>query len=375
MASEKPPISGHTPPPDAGGLTPRAKGPVPASGLAPHREAPRRGIFGALTTLMAIIPLTILIWAYADRESVEKAQGLSVQIRLHSSAPDRLVRIVDPSPRTITVSIEGSRAKVEKVRSQLASGGEDGMVDIAVPPDFPEGKTTTLTLQRQIEDAPIFKDNAIAVTSCQPAGIDIRADHLVTRTVRPGLRRDVASRIIGEIVFDPPVVTLRGPQSALRDIAGLDVYADPPESDLPTTAIAHDIPDVPVRLGRTDDTITITPSTVKISIRIKESNVTYEIPTVPVFVRKPSTMEDRYRVLFPNGALMSRITVEGPEDQIATIRNEIFRPEATLNIVDADVRTQLPKAPSYTLPPKVSVSEKDKARTIDFRLLDRNAPE
>ena len=375
MASEKPPISGHSAPPDAGGLTHHSKTAAPAPRLAPHHQAPRRGIFGALTTLMAIIPLTILIWAYADRESVEKAQGLSVQIRLHSSAPDRLVRIVDPSPRTITVNIEGSRAKVEKVRSQLASGGEDGMVDIAVPADFTEGKTTPLTLQRQIEDAPIFKDNAIAVTSCQPAAIDIRADHLVTRTVRPGLRRDVAARIIGKIVFDPPVVTLRGPQSALRDVAGLDVYADPPESDIPTTAIEHDIPDVPVRLGRTDDTITITPSTVKISIRVKESNVTYEIPTVPVFVRKASTMEDRYRVLFPNGALMSRITVEGPEDQIAAIRNETFRPEATLNIVDADVRTQLPKAPSYTLPPKVTVTDKDKARTIDFRLLDRNAPE
>jgi len=65
----------------------------------------------------------------------------------------------------------------------------------------------------------------------------------------------------------------------------------------------------------------------------------------------------------------------GPEDQIAKLRDEKFAPEATLNILPADVSVQLPRAPTYTLPPDVTVSEEDKSRTIDFRLLDRNAPE
>ena len=374
MASEKEPIF-----PNVQSAEPRddvAHSPSGArpGALSPHPTSPRAGILGALKTLLAVIPLTILIWAYAEREEVEKG-GLTVQIRLHSSSPDYLVRTMDPLPsaQIITVNIEGSRAKVEKVRSR--GGSDQRIVDIAVPADLPEGKTTPLALQQQLEDAPIFKDNGIAVKSCVPASIDVRIDLLESVTARPGLRPGVGSRIIGKIVFDPPVVTLRGPRSLLRDPASLIVYADPPQSDIPTSAINHTIPDVPVRLGRSDDAITITPSTVKISIEVKESNVPYLIPTVPVFVRMPSTMQDRYRVTFPHDASMSRITVVGPEEQIAKLRDEKFAPEATLNILTDDVRGTLPRAPTYTLPPDVTVSEADKSRTIDFRLVDRNAPE
>jgi hypothetical protein len=72
---------------------------------------------------------------------------------------------------------------------------------------------------------------------------------------------------------------------------------------------------------------------------------------------------------------MSNITVEGPEDEIAMLRSETFTPEATLNILPQDASGQLPRAPSYKLPPNVTVSDKDKNRTIDFSLVDRNAPE
>lgn len=376
MASEKQPISGRVAPAEAGREAARGLDRVHAAAVGPQHQAPRRGIFGAIKTLLAVIPLTILIWAYAERESLDKPQdGVPVRIRLHSSSPDYLVRIVAPSTDVITVKIEGSRAKVEHVRSLLTSGGNEGVVDIAVPPNLPDGKTTPLSLQRQVEDAPIFKENAIAVTSCQPASMDVRVDQLVSRTVRPGLQQGVASRISGKIEFDPPVVTLRGPQSALRNPESLGVYADPPENDIPKSPMEHVIPDVPVRLGRSDDTITITPSTVKISIRVKESNVSYQIPSVPVFVRMPSTMQDRYRVQFKISASMSNITVEGPEDEIALLRSETFKPEATLNIMPQDASGQLPRAPSYTLPPHVTVSDKDKTRTIDFSLQDRNAPE
>lgn len=373
MASEKQPISDLRTPAE-----PATKSARPQS-LAYSAIPPKSaggGIIGAIKTLLAVIPLTILIWAYAEREELDKPPGgLAVQIHLHSGSPDYLVRTVDPAARVITVNIEGSRARVERVRSQLASGGDEGIVDIAVPADLPEGKTTLLPLQQHIEDAPIFKENGIAVKSCVPASIDVRVDKLVSVDVRPGLRPEVRARISGKIVFDPPVVSLRGPRSALRDPGSLGVYADIPESDIPKSAGDHDIPPAPVRLGRLDDTITITPSTVKINIRVTESNVSYTIPNIPVFVRKPSTMEDRYRVVFPNNvASMSRITVVGPEEQIAKLRNESFTAEATLNIQTGDVRAQLPRAPTYTLPPDVKVSDEDKSRTIDFSLVDRNAP-
>ena len=377
MASEKEPSFGQVAPVEPGGDIARPPDGARTAAMSPHAPSSRSGVFGAIKTLLAVIPLTILIWIYAERVELEKPPaGLVVQIHLHSSSPDYLVRTGGPSARFITVNIEGPRAKVDKVRTRLASGAKEEIVDIAVPADLPEGKTMPLALQQHIEDAPIFKENGIAVKSCVPASIDVTVDQLVSVDVRPGLRPEVRSRISGKIVFDPPVVSLRGPRTALRDTGTLGVYADIPESDIPKSAGNHEIPPAPVRLTRLDDTITITPSTVKINIvGVTESKVSYVIPSVPVFVRMPSTMQDRYRVVFKISAAMSNITVEGPEDEIATIQNDTFRPEATLNIVTLDASGQLPRAPSYTLPPHVTVSDKDKSRTIDFSLADRNAPE
>ena len=376
MASDKEPIFKHVAPVEPGSEVARPQAGARTGALSPHPALLRPGVFGAIKTLLAVIPLTILIWAYAEREELDKPpEGLPVQIHLHSSSPDYLVRTLDSSVHSITVYIEGSRKQVDKVRGRLGSGSAEGVVDIAVSADLPEGKTMSLALLQQIEEAPIFKENGIAVKSCVPASIDVRVDKLVSVDVRPGIRPEVRSRISGKIVFDPPVVSLRGPRSALRDTATLGVYADIPESDIPSSAGDHDIPPAPVRLAKTDDTITITPSTVKINIRLTQSKVSYVIPSVPVFVRMPSTMQDRYRVVFKISAAMANITVEGPEDEIATIQNDTFRPEATLNIVTQDASGQLPRAPSYTLPPHVTVSDKDKSRTIDFSLADRNTPE
>lgn len=332
-------------------------------------------MFGAIKTLAAVVPLTILIWAYAEREQIVPQQGIPVRIRLLSGAPDRMARSADVSSRVITVDLEGSRARVERVRSELGSGSDDAVVDVTVPADFPLGKVAPLALRQRIEDAPIFKENGIALTNCTPAYLEVTVDALVSVEARPALRPDVKSRITGNVLFDPPVVTLRGPKAALSDPSHLVVYADIPDSDIPKSAGDHDIPPVPVRLGRSDDTISISPSTVKVRVSVKETNVPYKISSVPVFVRLPSTMEERYRVVFPSGASMSNITVVGPEDQIARLKSEDFRAEATLNILPEDARGQLPRAPTYTLPPDVTVSKEDKNRTIDFRLVDRTAPE
>jgi hypothetical protein len=297
-----------------------------------------------------------------------------VRVSLRPSAADTVVRRTDPGD--VIVELEGSRSKIERVRATLMQGGADGTVAIPVPADAPEGKTTPLPLLSRLEDAPIFRDNGINVLQCRPAYVDFVVDHIISGVeVRPQLPPKLAQQLGGKVTYDPPVVKLRGPRSVLGDASTVTVVADLREADIPRTAGTHTIASVPVRLAILDPNVTLTPTTVSASVTVQQTDATYEIASVPVFVSGPVTMLDRYRVVFPNGPFISRVTVVGPQEEIEKIRRDEFKPRATLEITSQDLRDRLPRTPTYSLPPGVSVSEEHRQRTIDFRLVDRTAPE
>jgi len=336
----------------------------------------RSRIFSAIRTLAAVIPLTVLIWAYAEREQIVRQQNITIRIQLRSENPDTLVRRAD-SGAPITVDLEGSQARLERVRARLTQTVDAAVVTVPVPGDLPEGKASPLQLLPRLEDAPIFKENGIAVQRCNPPYIDVVVDQFISGVeVRPQLRPSLAQRLgSAKVTFDPPVVQLRGPRSALADASSITVYADLRDAEFPRTSGDHDIPSVPVRLATADSNITVSPSTVTVHASLKQSDTSYAIASVTVFVSGPVTLLDRYRVVFPNGPFISNVTVTGPEEEIDKIRRKDFVPHATLEITSQDLRERLPRAPIYTLPAGVSVSDADKSRTVDFRLVDRSAPE
>lgn len=351
--------------------------PAPAHPAKHVRPPLRSRVFSAIRTLAAVIPLTILIWVYAEREQTGAQQGIQIRIQLRSETPDTLVRRADSGEAKITVDLYGSLARLEDVRAKLSQAGDQSTITIPVPSDLPEGKTAPLQLLPRLEDAPIFKDNGIAVKRCNPPYIDVIVDQLVSGVeVRPQLRPALAARFAdSKVSFDPPVVRLRGPRSALADASSVTVYADLREAEVPRAAGEHDVASVPVRLASPDANIIVSPSVVTVHVSVKQSDTSYTIASVPVFVSGPVTILDKYRVVFPNGPFISRVTVVGPEEEIDKIRRSDFAPRATLEITSQDLRERLPRAPVYTLPPGVSVSDENKSRTIDFRLVDRSAPE
>lgn len=342
---------------------------------AVQRTPVGKRILNVLRNLAWVVPLTILIWVYAEREQQEKPQTLSVPVIIKSERPDRIVSMMTPGDRTLNATIEGTRAHMDKAREQLL---RQGAITITVGTPIQVG-TQTLPALDQIRDIAVFADNGIIVDSVSPATITLQVDEVIDGVeVRPEVPADIKARVDGAVDFDPPAVRLRGPRSMLLGATPPVVVADITEPMLGKGAGVVDIPAVPLRLKEKDprELVTITPSVVKARARLRSSTITYTISTVPVFISGPVSLLDKYRVNFSNGPFIPRVTVIGPEEQIRKIESREFVAKATLELRTEDARERpLPRAPSYTLPENVRVVEGDANRPIAFELVERARPE
>lgn len=338
---------------------------------AAQRTPVGRRILNVLRNLAWVVPLTMLVWLYAEREQLDRQRAVAVPITVVSERADRVVNIVKPEDHIILVDIEGTRARIEQARQELTS--KQG-IQLLVPGSTTPGTQVPLAALEQIATNRIFADRGIVVTSVTPATVLLNVDELIEgMELRPQISPQIAARI-DSVVFDPPAIKVSGPRRLL--LSPPEIIAEISEQMLPKAAGDHEIGGIVLRLKESDDRVKITPSTIKASVRVRSSTTTYMIASVPVFTMGPQPLMDKYRVNFPSGPFMTRVTVVGPEDEINRIKSNEFIPKAVLEIKQEDARERLPRAPfMYILPPGVSVSEEDRQRTIAFELAERSRVE
>src|SRR5688572_30737940 len=87
-----------------------------AAGIPQVQES---GRIGALKTFLWVAPLTALIWIYAEREQIDKAE-VRVPIRLMSKSTDRIITVQSPTDRMISLDLQGPRASLGELRDVLS---------------------------------------------------------------------------------------------------------------------------------------------------------------------------------------------------------------------------------------------------------------
>lgn len=341
---------------------------------AAQRTPVGRKILNVLRNLAWVLPLTMLVWLYAEREQLDRQPRVAVPITVVSERADRVVNIVNLENDTIFVDIEGTRARIEQARQELTS--KQG-IQLVVPGSTLTGAQVPFSALEQIATNRIFAERGIVVTSVTPATLTLNIDEVIEgMELRPQVPREVATRL-DAVVFDPPAVKVTGPRSVLMNRnAPPEIIAEISEQMLPKVAGDHEIGGIVLRLKEPDERVKITPPTIKAHVRVRSSTTTYMLLSVPVFTMGPQALMDKYQVVFPNGSFMTRVTVVGPEDEINRIKSNGFIPKAVLEIKQEDARERLPRAPfMYILPPEVTVNEDDRLRTIAFELVERSRTE
>jgi hypothetical protein len=334
-----------------------------------------RRLLNVLRNLAWVVPLTLLVWLFAEREQIPRdPERMSVPLVLTSERPDHVVSLPNPSDRTVSFDVRGTSYMMSEARNALGKRG----LELVVPSDAVPGKSISVPVIDILSNDRAFRERGLSMSNCSnfsPSTVTVSVDELVRgREFRPKAPPGLEGVLEGDVIFEPPTVKLSGPRSELDNAERVQPIAEITPQMLPKGSGLQDIQPVPLRLAVPNDHITISPSVVKAKVRVHSVD-RYVHPSVPVLTMGPQALLDKYSVVYPQGQFMPRVTFIGPADQVNRIRSGQFTPKAYLEVTRDDIQQSLPRAPTYILPPDVKVSDQDpddKDRTIDFHLDERS---
>ena len=274
-----------------------------------------------------MVPLTLLIWVYAEREQV-KTETVMIPVQVVSTDPNRVVTLDDPkkSQTTITATVSGPKAKLDQVRERLDDRSSNGPLRIEVGPNVGVGRQRVSAVR--LSDDPLFAANGVTVTSPQPESIEVYVDPVVERNVpvkpQPGFTSLQPPK------FDPPTVKVRGPARVL-DEAATSLVAFASLNDRPELAglgsgenARVELKDVQLTLSVRDPNVAIVgkPSVTATAERVPLSEWTYEY--VPVLVTAPFGLSDEFKVELKE-TTVKNVTVIGPKEKVDRLKELLKR--------------------------------------------------
>ena len=336
----------------------------------------RDNVISNLKTLAWVVPLTLLIWIYAEREQVATTKDVAVPFDMVSLDPNVAIRVRSPSDQNLILELQGPQARLQEVLSKLRGGLLPQGLKIEVPTSLEKNREHGLDALSLVRNQKIFVDNGVTVLGCQPARLDFIVDSMVEREakiVKPPSAKNL------DAAFDPPAVRIRGPLSvftAAENANGgqLMIWADL-RDDVTRAPPGHYDKEVALRRppGLEDERITVSgPATIKASVDVRKADKTKLIRSMVITTTGPASMFDKFTVKFikPEDGVLKNVTVSGPPETIDML-DQLDQPTARLVVKPQDVGDVRTRVVKYDLPDGVTVVDDDKNRTVDFRLVDR----
>lgn len=406
MAAATPPTSstsgstpGPTTGPHSGGDLNRRLRRLGVRGRRMRRGWTRERVIEVAQTLAWTIPLTLLLWVWAQDQQIEEQAVPNVRVRLDHVDPQMAVTRLSRDgtaadstgnrPISATLVLRGPRAGLTEVLRPIREQGGDGLeIDLSLG----ASERTSVELAQELSDLPRFREAGVTVVGASPSTVDVRVERLgeVPANIVPGgdLR---ASEIVGAPTFAPSRVLIRGPSSVLdvlRELAGEDgptVVAQIPnrvgegeqQLDVPVELPADLKQRLVDRIGAVEAArIWLEPTKVEVRFSRRARTLEqYEVPTVVIWVDKLARMEGEYNVRFPelDLPLLNRVRVEGPEETIARLKpgGDLAQSVRARLQLEADDRTRanmpIRRQLKIELPPDVSLVGEEP--TVTFELV------
>lgn len=349
-----------------------------------NRMFSRERLADYLRTLLWVAPLTLLIWLYAEREQIATVSDVPVRFDVEANGLRQVATVVRPADRTVVVTLEGPRVRLDSLRTRLAGDSPQSVITIDLPPDVPLG-TASRSVVEELNRQSLFRFNGVKVVSAAPAQFVVEVDELATKELVVVADPSVTG-LEGLPVFDPPTVKLTGPKSVLERITEEDAAGRPAvRAALPALRSPGEHVNVEVGLlmpAVVSESVDISrfslqPERVRATFRVRQADVVLTLPSVPIFPLAPQTLLDTYRPVFE--PTLPNVTVIGPRDVIESLRNGTAgrMPRAILELSRDDLPPGRPRMRQvrFDLPEGVRVSPEDARREVEFTLVPRQRPE
>ena len=138
---------------------------------AAQRTPVGRRVYYVIRNLTLVVPLTVLVWLYAERETIQPDQVV-VPVMVRAERADRIAELATSADRVLSIKVSGTRARIQQVRDELAK--TQGL-EIVAPAQLELGPQVALPAMEAVNANPIFLQRGITVTSlhaqyADPAG-------------------------------------------------------------------------------------------------------------------------------------------------------------------------------------------------------------
>ncbi|MGD0461882.1 MAG: hypothetical protein ABSB74_05280 [Tepidisphaeraceae bacterium] len=294
----------------------------------------RENVAGFLKNMAWTIPLSVLIWVYAEREQEVSATGQLIAIEVKSRDPSKVVTL-DPREKVITCDLKGPRSNVDRFKETLSTSAP-----ITIELDtrrLPNQEEPILALEN-LKENPRFKEAGITIEQCTPPTLTVDVDTLETRKLPVEAPANIAG--LKNVTFNPPMVSVTGRSRILEQMA--HVTAD--ISALPS--LNQPGPHPAERVGLVIDSssaLSCSPSQVEATLTVEEKDVPFTCKNVPVWFDIQPTTADQYAIsVVNNSGFVPKVEVIGPPEQIARLQRGETSPRAVLEIGPGNVRNTNP---------------------------------
>jgi hypothetical protein len=303
---------------------------------------------------IAAAVIALLVWAYAN-DRTQESTTVTGMVRLAPSDPRELY--AEPTAAfTVSLEVRGSRRAIERVENTLRAGLSMQTGSEGVP-------GTVGTHEVELADA-IGNDAAISstgaeITRATPRIMRVEIGRLVTDQVQvtPVLPR---AAVQGEIVVDPPVVTVTMPESARSSLGAitLDALVDTKNLEPGRTHSVDVELKLPESLSRWKELSRVVPPRAKVTFALLATKAEFTLSSVPVEVAIAPAALELYRVSVPPGsAYLQNVVVTGPLASIDRLRSGDFLPAAVVSLDSRTLTSGVRRLPvtSWRLPEGVTL--------------------
>jgi hypothetical protein len=337
----------------------------------------RESYLSSLRSLLWVVPLTVLIWIYAEREQVVTLSNVTISVDPPPGQPGRLlIRFAPGTIHSIHAELRGPQALAEEVKDLL----ESNTIPLELDRDLSAGDHA-IDVATVLNRDPRVATKGILVRNCVPAEVVVTVENITTVTV------DVKPRPEDMKGLPPPVfsqskikVTLpEGDRKKAELEDRLYVYPNlKPYSEVLAQTGAHKLTNVALvpAFDNPSNTATITPGTVEVTVNRPKSEATLVVDPVSIWAAYPQTTLAE-KLIAKNTSTTSKVTVIGPEEKIDALRNALqnggIAPHATFDVdLSGNPETEKTATLNFVLPPGVKVIDEDANRTIKYTLMPRS---
>ncbi|MGD0541457.1 MAG: hypothetical protein ABSB33_08060 [Tepidisphaeraceae bacterium] len=294
----------------------------------------RENVAGFLKNMAWTIPLTVLIWVYAEREQEVSATDQPIAIEVKSRDLSKIVTL-DAREKVITCDLKGPRSNLDRFKETLSTS-QPISIDLDTR-RLPNQEEPILTLEN-LRENPRFKEAGITIEKCTPPTLTVYVDTLETRKLPVEAPANIAG--LKSATFNPPMISVTGPSRVLEQMA--HVTAD--LGALPSLNQPGPHPAQKVSLVvDSSSALTYSPSQVGATLTVEEKDVTFTCKNIPVWFDIQPTTADQYAIsVVNNSGFVPKVEVIGPPEQIARLQQGEISPRAVLEIGPGNVRNTNP---------------------------------